>query len=92
MLIKPWLKFIIGAKGPPDKIIKVKLLENIKGTKDRFTLRRIVVENNGNEMVAYTKTHQGSGNLHSMIVANGLTMLPPGKNGKENEIIDVLLF
>ncbi len=92
MLIKPWLKFIIGAKGPPDKIIKAKLLENIKGTKDRFTLRRIIVENNGKEMIAYTKTHQGSGNLHSMVVANALTMLPPGKNGIQDEIIDVLLF
>jgi molybdopterin biosynthesis enzyme len=86
------LKFIVGAKGPPDKIIKAKLLENVKGTKDRFTLRRIIVENNGEEMIAYTKTHQGSGNLHSMVVANALTLLPPGKNGNKNEIIDVLFF
>tara|TARA_B100001123_G_scaffold430784_1_gene551315 strand:- start:146 stop:1378 length:1233 start_codon:yes stop_codon:yes gene_type:complete len=92
MLIKPWLKFVVGARGPKDTVIKARLLEDIKGTKDRFTLRRIIVENNGEEMVAYIKTHQGSGNLHSMVVANALTLLPPGKNGVENEIIDVLLF
>jgi len=92
ILINPWLRYITNTKGPPLKTIKVKLLENIKGTKDSVTLRRIVIENNGSEMVAYTKTHQGSGNLHSMIVANALTMLPPGKSGKKNETIDALLF
>ena len=43
-------------------------------------------------MVAFTKTHQGSGNINSLTTSNGLTLLPPGVGGVKNEIIDILLI
>ena len=92
ILINPWIKFITKAKGPTPKIIKAKLLENIKPKKDFIVFSRVIVENTGTEMVAYSKTHQGSGNLHSLVTSNALTILYSEKTHTEEEIIDVLLL
>tara|TARA_Y100000739_G_C20607504_1_gene466517 strand:+ start:131 stop:1354 length:1224 start_codon:yes stop_codon:yes gene_type:complete len=92
ILIEPWLKSITFSNKKENKIIKAKLLENIK-SKDGFQIfNRVFVENNGHEMVASTKSHQGSGNINSITSSNGLTLLPPGVDGIKNEIIDILLI
>ena len=36
---------------------------------------------------AYTS---GSGNIHSMVAHNGLTLLPPDTDGKAGEVVDAL--
>ena len=92
ILINPWLKFVTNAKGPLPKIIKAKLLENIKPKKDFIVFSRVIVENTGTEMVAYSRTHQGSGNLHSLVTSNALTILSSEKTLTEGETIDVLLL
>lgn len=92
MLISPWLKFITSAKGPKNKIIKAKLIENIKPKKDFLILPRVNVENNGMEMVAFTNSHQGSGNSNNLVTSNALAILPPGLSPTKNKIIDILLF
>ena len=92
ILISQWIKFVTGAKGPKEKIIKARLLEDIKPKKDFLILTRVIVENNGTEMVAFTNTHQGSGNSYNLVAANALAILPPEKNSSKNQIIDVLLF
>jgi molybdopterin biosynthesis enzyme len=43
-------------------------------------------------MVASMKTHQGSGNLHSLVAANALTYLQPGSSAKAGQTIDVILL
>ncbi len=91
ILIEPWLKSITNSNNN-DKIIKAKLLEDIKSKPDFQIFNRVYVENNGDEMVAFTKTHQGSGNINSVTTSNGLTLLPPGVGGVKNEIIDILLI
>ena len=40
--------------------------------------------------IARHHTHQGSGNMHSMVAHNGLTLLPPGTDGKKGEIIEAV--
>ena len=92
ILINPWLKFITNANGPTPKIIKVKLLENIKVKREFINFSRVIVENTGTEMIAYTTTHQGSGNLHSLTASNALTILPYNEKGTKNQIVDVLLL
>ncbi|MBK00413.1 MAG: hypothetical protein CMB48_05615 [Euryarchaeota archaeon] len=91
ILIEPWLKSITHSFNN-NKIIKAKLLEDIKSKADFQIFNRVYVENNGHEMVAFTKTHQGSGNINSLTTSNGLTLLPPGVGGAKNEIIDILLI
>ena len=89
MLIDPWLKSITNAKGPNKKIIKAKLVEKIKTKKDFLIFLRVIVENNGNEMIVYTKTHQGSGNLRSLSVSNGLAIIYPDSEYDVGSIVDI---
>ncbi|DAC43502.1 MAG TPA: hypothetical protein D7H98_03805, partial [Candidatus Poseidoniales archaeon] len=42
------------------------------------------------QLLAATHTHQGSGNMHSMVAHNGLTLLPPDTDGKAGEVVDAL--
>jgi molybdopterin biosynthesis enzyme len=41
-------------------------------------------------MTASVHTHQGSGNIHSMVAHNGLTLLPPDTDAEPGDIIDAL--
>lgn len=91
ILIEPWLNSITSTKNN-NQIIKARLLEKIKSKNDFQIFNRVFVENNGKEMIAFTKSHQGSGNINSLTTSNGLTLLPPGLNGEINDIIDILLI
>jgi len=92
ILIKPWLNYITNTKNQENKIIKAKLIEDIKIKKGFHSFLRVYVENNGNEMVAFTKTHQGSGNMNSLSISNALTFLKPNDKTNKNDIIDVILI
>ena len=93
-LVAPWLAGCMGAGhelGPrlADKV-RVRLSEDIKGAPKKLCMRRIRIEAGEDGLVATTHTHQGSGNIHSMVAHNGLTLLPPDTSGKEGETIDAL--
>ena len=92
MLVKPWLLAQMGVEPPYENLIPVVLLEDIKAAEKCHTLRRINVEKSDEGLVASLKTHQGSGNLHSMVAANALTFLPPGSTAKAGEVIDVIML
>ena len=92
MLINPWLKYITNSKGPKEKIIKAKLTEEIKNKKDFLVFPRVLVENNEEGLIAYTKTHQGSGNLRSLTTHNGIAIIYPHIKYEINSQIDVLLL
>lgn len=91
ILIEPWLNSITSTQNT-NQTIKARLLEEIKPKKEYQIFNRVFVENNGKEMVAFSKTHQGSGNINSLKVSNGLTLLPPSVGVNENEIIDIILL
>ena len=93
-LVAPWLAECMGADselGPrlADRV-RVKLSEDIKGAPKKLCMRRIKIEAGEDGLVATTHTHQGSGNIHSMVAHNGLTLLPPDMDGKAGDIIDAL--
>jgi molybdopterin molybdotransferase len=93
-LVAPWLSHCMKAhpeNGPilGDKV-RVKLAEGIKGAPGKLCMRRIRIEAGEDGLVATTHTHQGSGNIHSMVAHNGLTLLPPDTDGKAGDIIDAL--
>ena len=93
-LVAPWLSHCMEAhseNGPTltDRV-RVKLTEGIKGAPKKLCMRRIRIEAGENGLVATTHTHQGSGNIHSMVAHNGLTLLPPDTDGKAGDIIDAL--
>ena len=49
-----------------------------------------IIEAGEDGLIATTHTHQGSGNIHSMVAHNGLTLLPPDTDAEAGDIIDAL--
>jgi len=93
-LVAPWLSHCMEAhpeNGPSltDRV-RVKLVEGIKGAPGKLCMRRIRIEAGEDGLVATVRTHQGSGNIHSMVAHNGLTLLPPDTDAEAGDIIDAL--
>ena len=93
-LVAPWLARCMGADselGPrlTDRV-RVRLSEDIKGAPKKICMRRIRIEAGEDGLIATTHTHQGSGNIHSMVAHNGLTLLPPDTDAEAGDIIDAL--
>ena len=63
-------------------------MDNVKGAPGKHCLRRIKITNSEKGLIATTHTHQGSGNIHSMVAHNGVTLLPPNSDANIGEIIE----
>ena len=93
-LVAPWISHCMGADpelGPKlaDQV-RVKLADPMKGAPGKLCMRRIKIEAGEDGLIASVHTHQGSGNIHSMVAHNGLTLLPPDTNAEAGDIIDAL--
>lgn len=71
------------------KKIRVRLKSKLKGAPDKTVFRRLKIHSD-NELTATTHTHQGSGNINSMVVHDALSILPPNTTGEVGDIIDAL--
>ncbi|MEC7141953.1 MAG: molybdopterin molybdotransferase MoeA [Candidatus Thermoplasmatota archaeon] len=71
------------------KKIRVRLKSKIKGAPDKTVFRRLKIHSD-NELTATTHTHQGSGNINSMVVHDALSILPPDTTGEVGDIIEAL--
>ena len=90
MLVKPWISNIMGGKPNNQKRVKVKLTEPIKTNPDLLILRRVLVENTPDGMIAKLTSNQGSGNSSSTTTSNAVTLIQPGQSANAGDIIDVL--
>jgi len=94
VLVAPWIAKSLGyheEMGPRlSRRVSVTLEEDIPGAPGKLCLRRIRIRSEDGRLLATTHTHQGSGNMHSMVAHNGLTLLPPDTDGKKGEIIEAL--
>ena len=88
ILVAPWLSPEI----PLAKEVRVRLKDPVKGAPGKVCLRRIQISSEGDELVATTHTHQGSGNIHSLVAHNGVTYLPPDTGANAGDIITALWF
>ena len=79
-------------KIPLTKEVRVRMKDPVKGAPGKVCLRRIQISSEGDELVATTHTHQGSGNIHSLVAHNGVTYLPPDTGAKAGDIITALWF
>ena len=93
-LVSTWISRSLGyheEMGPRlSQRVSVKLEDDVMGAPGKLCLRRIRIRSENGELLASTHTHQGSGNLHSMVAHNGLTLLPPDKDAKAGEAIEAL--
>jgi len=94
VLVAPWLSSSMGcdeASGPRlANRVRVLMEEPLRGAPEKLCLRRISIRQDGDALVGTTRTHQGSGNIHSMVAHNGLSLLPPGNDCDKGETIDAL--
>ena len=86
MIVAPWLapETSLGNK------VQVRLKDAVKGAPAKVCLRRILISSEGDQLVATTHTHQGSGNIHSIVAHNGVTLLPPDTSADVGDIVEAL--
>ena len=94
VLVAPWMSKSMGS----DEVngssmanrVRVTMQEPLKGAPGKLCMRRISIRQEGDNLVASTSTHQGSGNIHSMVAHNGLSLLPPDTSCEKGDTIDAL--
>lgn len=96
MLVCPWFSatYRIEETAPPNlgRKVRVKMKNSVKGAENKLCLRRIRIVSEKDSLQASTHTHQGSGNIHSMVAHNGVTLLPPNTDAEIGDIIDAFWF
>ena len=94
VLVSEWISKCMGADqvtGPRlANRVRVIMEEPLKGAPGKLCLRRISIRQEGDSLVGSTSTHQGSGNIHSLVAHNALSLLPPGTDSEEGDTIDAL--
>ena len=88
MIVAPWL----APEIPLVKEVNVRMKDPVKGAPGKVCLRRIQISSEGDELVATTHTHQGSGNIHSLVAHNGVTYLPPDTGANTGDLVNALWF
>tara|TARA_B100001248_G_scaffold262177_1_gene256548 strand:- start:828 stop:2033 length:1206 start_codon:yes stop_codon:yes gene_type:complete len=92
MLVAPWIRHNTLTSEPAEIIITAKLSTKVKSSKDCLTLRRVSVERKEGSFYASQKIHQGSGNIASMALSEGLVILKPGIDYSIGDSVDVMLL
>ncbi len=94
VLVAPWISRSMGSDENLDtrmaNRVRVTMQEPLRGAPGKLCMRRITIRQEGESLVASTSTHQGSGNIHSMVAHNGLSLLPPDTDCETGETIDAL--
>ena len=94
VLVAPWMSKSMGSDevngSSMGNRVRVTMQEPLKGAPGKLCMRRISIRQEGDNLVASTSTHQGSGNIHSMVAHNGLSLLPPDTSCEKGDTIDAL--
>ena len=92
MLVSQYLRQSTEDGGFQEKKVRVKLAEPLKTDRECLVLRRIKIDSSGEQLLAYSTGYQGSGNLNSLVLADGLTLLEPGHTGAKGTWCDALIL
>ena len=92
MLVAPWIRNTTRANGPIEPRSLAKLATNVKPTKDCLTLRRVSIQMDESGLSAHQKIHQGSGNLASMALSEGMVVLQPGREYSIGDTVEVMFL
>jgi len=92
MLVAPWIRNTTRATGPVENRALAKLATNLKSTKDCITLRRVSIKYESEGLTAYQEIHQGSGNLASMALSEGMAILQPGQQYSAGDMVEVMFI
>ena len=92
MLVAPWIRHNTRANGPIENRAIAKLTTKLKSTADCLTLRRVSLQTVDGELLAEQKIHQGSGNLASMAMSEGMAILQPGVEYSTGDMVEVMFL
>ena len=92
ILVAPWIRHITQANGPIENRAFAKLATKVKPTKDCLTFRRVSIEVTDDGLVAHQKIHQGSGNIASMALSEGMVILQPGCEYSIGDTVEVMFL
>ena len=96
VLVAPWMLSSMGSEGGSGSglanRVRVEMEEPLRGAPGKLCMRRISIRQEGDKLLGSTRTHQGSGNIHSMVAHNGLSLLPPDSDCQDGDTIDALWF
>jgi len=92
MLVAPWIRHTTHANGPIEPRSFATLATNVKPTKDCLTLRRVSIQMDDSGLSAHQKIHQGSGNLASMALSEGMVVLQPGREYSIGDTVEVMFL
>ena len=92
ILVAPWIRHITQANGPIENRAFAKLATKVKPSKDCLTLRRVSIEVTDDGLVAHQKIHQGSGNIASMALSEGMVILQPGCEYSIGDTVEVMFL
>ena len=92
MLVAPWIRHNTQANGPIEARAYSTLATKVKSTGDCLTLRRVTIVNENGKLSAHQNIHQGSGNLASMAMSEGMVVLQPGQDYSIGDIVEVMFL
>ena len=92
MLVAPWIRHTTHANGPIESRALATLVTNVKPTKDCLTLRRVSIQMDESGLSAHQKIHQGSGNLASVALSEGMVVLQPGREYSIGDTVEVMFL
>ena len=92
MLVAPWIRHNTQANGPIENRAYATLATKVKSTGDCLTLRRVTIVNEDGQLSAHQKIHQGSGNLASMAMSEGMVVLQPGQEYSIGDTVEVMFL
>ena len=91
-LVAPWIRNTTSAKGPIEVRTFARLATPVKPTKDSLTFRRVSIEMTNEGLVAHQKIHQGSGNIASIALSEGMVVLQPGQEYSIGDMVEVMIL
>jgi molybdopterin molybdotransferase len=91
--VRPLLRRMQGDRSPDRPRLRAKLEGDVRGAGARRHFARVHVRPDGDGFAATEVGPKGSGNLRSMVHANGLAIIPEGTDGKPaGSIVEVMLL
>lgn len=93
LFARPAILKMMGRKNLTKPMVKAVVEDAIKNTDGRRVFTRVMVEKRGGKYFARLTGPQGSGILTSMVLANGLAIVPEDKPGvKPGEVVEVMML
>lgn len=93
VFVRPYLNKMSGNHKWKRIALSAKLTEDIYSDGRESYLRAFLKPNVENQLEVHFNSHQGSGNLYSLSIANGLIIVPPGvKLLNKNQVVQAWLF